>query len=122
MSEKKDGAIPRPLDKIVTPSVFMDRLSDFLGDSEDMTAEEVKAELEAEGIDVDKMLKRARIVIKHMVKQASGAGMYADFRRKDDRDYFNSLSKEELVEICFHLSRDAARLRRELDHALGVVR
>ena len=48
---------------------FIDRLTDFLGTSEDQTKEEVKAELQEQGIDIDNMLIRA----KEMINQAISA-------------------------------------------------
>lgn len=42
---------------------FIDRLTDFLGTSEEQTKEEVKAELREQGIDIDNMLVHAKEMI-----------------------------------------------------------
>jgi hypothetical protein len=39
-----------------------------------------------------------------------------------DRDFFQAMSKEELITVAYELHLDAARLRRELDKATGVIR
>ena len=38
------------------------------------------------------------------------------------REMFTEMPHEELVEVALRLSADAARLRRELDEANGVIR
>lgn len=56
------------VEPLVTPSEFLDRLTDFLGDSEGMTTEEVKAELREEGIDVDGIVERGKQMVNEMIK------------------------------------------------------
>lgn len=47
---------------------FIDRLTDFLGTSDEQTKEEVKAELQEQGIDIDNMLLRAKEMIKQTIE------------------------------------------------------
>lgn len=46
---------------VVPASIFLDRLTDFLGSSEGQTTEEVKAELREQGIDIDSFLSEAKL-------------------------------------------------------------
>jgi len=70
MSEKEKRVIPRRLDEIVKPaSIFLDRLTDFLGNSDGQTIEEVKAELKEQGIDIDSFLSEAKAKIKDYIKK-----------------------------------------------------
>lgn len=65
MTKKEKRVIPRRLDEIVVPaSIFLDRLTDFLGSSDGQTTEEVKAELREQGIDIDSFLSEAKAKIK----------------------------------------------------------
>lgn len=68
-NKKNPTATPNLVEPLVTPSEFLDRLTDFLGDSEGMTTEEVKTELREEGIDVDAMTERAKKMIAEKIKE-----------------------------------------------------
>ncbi len=46
---------------------FLDRLTDFLGTSEEQTKEEVKAELREQGVDIDRMLVRGKEMIRQTI-------------------------------------------------------
>jgi len=46
---------------------FLDRLTDFLGTSEEQTKEEVKAELREQGINIDNMLVQAKEMINQTI-------------------------------------------------------
>lgn len=45
-----------------------------------------------------------------------------DYDIDNFKNYFTTLNKDELVEVALNLSKDCARLRRELDAEMGVVR
>ncbi len=49
--------------------LFIDRLTDFLGTSEEQSKEEVKAELREQGINIDNMLLQAKDTIGQMIKE-----------------------------------------------------
>jgi len=66
-AENTPGMPPVTLNEIVTPYVFLDRLTDFLGSSEGQTTEEVKAELREQGIDIDSFLSEAKAKIKEIL-------------------------------------------------------
>jgi hypothetical protein len=46
---------------------FLDRLTDFLGTSEEQTKDEVKADLRDQGVDIDKMLIRGKEMIRQTI-------------------------------------------------------
>ena len=68
LSETKPAPTVVGVEPPVTPFEFLDRLTDFLGDSEGMTTEEVKAELREEGIDVDGIVERGKQIVNEMIK------------------------------------------------------
>ena len=70
INKKSPTVTPNLLEPLVTPSEFMDRLTDFLGDSEGMTAEEVKQELREEGIDIDALTIKVKKMIKEKIMVA----------------------------------------------------
>jgi hypothetical protein len=49
-----------------------DRLMAFLADDSDMTPEQVRADLEAEGVDVDAFIKRVHDTIERIVGRNDG--------------------------------------------------
>ena len=52
-----------------------DRLMAFLADDSDMTPEQVRADLEAEGVDVDAFLKRVHDTIERCTQNTSLSGV-----------------------------------------------
>ena len=53
---------------------FLNNLADFLGSSEDMTSEEIRQELEEEGIDVDASIERVKQLVERL-KATRGRGV-----------------------------------------------
>jgi len=59
-----------PVGGIVMPaSIFLDRFTNFLGNSDGQTTEEVKAELREQGIDIDSFLSEAKAKIKGYIRR-----------------------------------------------------
>lgn len=63
-AEKKDGG---------EAAEFLKNFCEFLSDTEDQTPEEIKAELIAEGIDVDKMITNVQGMVKKKISEAKRA-------------------------------------------------
>ena len=60
---------------------FIERLCNFLGDSEGMSTEEIQAELEEAGIDTEKLKARVRKIVAKPVNNTVNDG-----ERKEERD------------------------------------
>ena len=63
-AKKKDGG---------EAAEFLKNFCEFLSDTDDQTPEEIRAELIAEGIDVDKMIVNAQRMIKDQISEAKRA-------------------------------------------------
>lgn len=63
----------------ITSSQFLDNLTEFLCDTDGLTTEEIREDLEAKGVDVDKAIKRTQAVIQkylraHKMRELRDAG------------------------------------------------
>lgn len=104
-TEKTNQLTPNRLDEIVVPaSIFLDRLTDFLGSSEGQTTEEVKAELREQGIDVDAFLSEAKTKIKTYIEKAKLGGNDGVPQLKRGKVWCRKCGKEQAVDSNYCLS------------------
>lgn len=53
----------------ITSSQFLDNLTEFLADTEGLTNEEIREDLEAKGIDVDRAIKKTQAIVQRHLRR-----------------------------------------------------
>lgn len=91
-AKKKDGG---------EAAEFLDNFCEFLGDTDDQTPEEIRAELIAEGINVDKMITNVQSMVKTKISEAKRAWLRdAPAKRVAILEKLNAIVPETFLSIA----------------------
>ncbi len=91
----------------ITSSQFLDNLTEFLSDTDGLTNDEIREDLEAKGVDVDRAVRRTQAMVRKYIRA---------HRMKAMRD-----AGESLVNIGAHYDVSRQRVWQILKWLEGVV-
>ena len=80
---------------------FIRNFCDFLGDTEDLKSEEIKAELIAEGVDIDKLVTNVQTMVKVRIAESKRAWLKeAPAKRAEILNRLQSMAPEKTLNIA----------------------